>query len=304
MERTRLQIFLILIAILPFKLISQNNDADWKYLGQKPPKLKPEVFAPGIISGKGKLHCFPSFSPDGKEIIWMTLPPKLFYMKFDGKWSSPQQVPLLNIYGCLFPIYSYDGKRLYFASNIIPNGFGGADIWYIEKTNTGRSEPINIGPPINTDRTEIQQVLTETGTIYYTGYLQGKRFSSGIYRSKFENEKYCEPEALKPPINIIDTNIVDFTPFIARDESFLLFSSNRQNKYEDNCRIYLSFRDVDGNWSKPINLNEIMDFNNDSRNPYVSPDGKYMLFCSSENIYWVDSQIIAILKKLNNIVKK
>jgi hypothetical protein len=304
MKRTRLQTFLILIAFPPIILLSQNTNTDWKYFGQKPPKLKPEVFAPGIISAKGRMHCFPSFSPDGKEVVWMTLPPKLFFTKFDGKWSEPQQVALSKVYRCLFPVFSYDGKRLYFASNNIPNCIGGTDIWYIEKTKTGRSEPINIGSPINTGQSETQQVFTETGTIYYTGYLEGKRFNNGIFCSKFENGKYSKPEILKAPINIIDTNIVDYTPFIARDESFLLFCSNRQDKYKEDCRIYLSFRENDENWSKPINLNEIMEFNGDSRDPYISPDGKYLFFCSGENIYWVDSQIIAILKKLNKIVEK
>ncbi len=256
MRNIRLQILAILTVISPLISLSQNNDKEWKYFGQKSPKLKPEVFAPGLISGKGPMHCFPSFSPDGKEVIWMTLPPKLFFTKFNRKWIDPQQVSFSKIYRCLFPVFSYDGKRLYFASNDVPDGFGGADIWYIEKSDDGFSKPVNIGSPINTSRPETQQVFTEAGTIYYTGYLEGKRFSSGIFRSSLKNGKYTEPEVLKAPINIIDTNIVDYTPFIARDESFLLFCSNRQNKYKEDCRIYLSFRDKTGNWSSPVNLSD------------------------------------------------
>jgi Tol biopolymer transport system component len=295
--KRRLLLFSILTAFSSLFLLSQTNDTEWKYFGQKPPKLKPEVFAPGIISGKGRMHCFPSFSPDGKEVVWMTLPPKLFFTKFKGNWIEPQQVSFSKIYRCLFPVFSYDGKRLYFSSNDVPYGFGGTDIWYIEKTDDGFSKPINIGSPINTNQSETQQVFTETGTIYYTGYLKGKRFNNGIFRSRFKNGKYFEPEILKAPINIIDTNIVDYTPFISRDESFLLFCSNRQNKYEEDCRIYLSFRDGNGNWSSPINLSDKIEFNKDSRNPYISPDGKYLFFCSGDNIYWLDAEIIEILKK-------
>ena len=59
------------------------------YLGQTPPEDTPVVFAPGIILGKGKLLCFPSFSSAGNKIVWMTLPPKLFYVNYDGKWTDP-----------------------------------------------------------------------------------------------------------------------------------------------------------------------------------------------------------------------
>ena len=39
------------------------------YLGQKPPGMTPEVFAPGIISTEHKEHSTLAFSPDGTEIF-------------------------------------------------------------------------------------------------------------------------------------------------------------------------------------------------------------------------------------------
>ena len=40
------------------------------YFGQKPPELIPEVFAPGIVSIKGRFEGGVSFSPDLKEIYF------------------------------------------------------------------------------------------------------------------------------------------------------------------------------------------------------------------------------------------
>lgn len=40
------------------------------YLGQKPPGMTPEVFAPGIIATCYHEHSSPAFSPDGKEVYW------------------------------------------------------------------------------------------------------------------------------------------------------------------------------------------------------------------------------------------
>ena len=40
------------------------------YLGQTPPKMIPEVFAPGIVSKVGSHEFAGTFSPDGKEFFF------------------------------------------------------------------------------------------------------------------------------------------------------------------------------------------------------------------------------------------
>ena len=41
-----------------------------EYLGQKKPGTKPEIFAPGIVSGRFGMHSAVAFSPDGREAYW------------------------------------------------------------------------------------------------------------------------------------------------------------------------------------------------------------------------------------------
>ncbi len=279
------------------------TDLDGDYLGQTPPGDTPVVFAPGIISGKQKLHCFPSLSSDGKEIVWMTLPPKIFYTKIDLKWRKPQEISFSKKYRCMFPVFSYDNRKLYFASNNIPGGFGSVDIWYVEKNDTGYSEPVNIGAPVNTAQLETQPVFTETGSIYYTGHVKGKRWDRGILYAEYKDGKYLTPRILDKPINIINPTAVDYTPFIARDEKYLLFSSNRHNPTREHCLIYISFKDSESNWTNPVNLSNEIEFNEDSRDPYVSPDGKYLFFCSDKKIYWMDTKILDRLWERREITK-
>lgn len=284
--------FVMTIFLLIFGIACRHSEP-WKYLGQRPPGNTPEVFAPGIISGKTRLHCFPAISQNGKEIFWMTIPPRIYRVEYrDGNWGDPQIFPLFEKYACQRPFISYDGKRLYFSSVRVPGGYGSLDIWYIERTENRDPEPINIGPPINTDKLETQQTFTKRGTIYYCGYVAGKRFNRGILYSEYKNSAYSEPRILDVQINIIDTDAIDYTPFIAADESYLLFCSNRHNMSEEDCRIYISFKNGRGEWSSPINLNDKMGFDEDCRDPYVSPDGKYLFFSSGQNIYWMDSEII------------
>ena len=57
-------------------IIAQQKDfpkLKGPYLGQKPPGMKPEIFAPGIISVDENFeHSAAVFSPDGKEVFWCT----------------------------------------------------------------------------------------------------------------------------------------------------------------------------------------------------------------------------------------
>jgi hypothetical protein len=285
-------LFLIFIFFYSMSVRSQvDSNSNWQYFGQEPPELNPEVFAPGIISGKGRIHCFPTFSSDNKEVYWMTIPPKILFRKYENnKWTKPEVPKFSEEIFCLRPFISYDNQRIYFASNL-PDGYGNLDIWYIEKTDTGFTKPKNIGTPVNSDKFEAQQTIADNGTIYYTGYVEGKRWNRGIIRSRFENGRYQNPEIFGEPINIIDTNAVDYTPFISEDESFLLFCSNRNDVTQEDCRIYICFKDSKDNWSEPININSIIGFDFDSRDPYVSPDQKYLFFSSGENIYWVSTKI-------------
>ena len=68
-----MQKIIIIVSVFCFFLIAwtsenqQNNSTALKgpYLGQNPPGLTPEIFAPGIISSKADEGCS-SFSKDGQ----------------------------------------------------------------------------------------------------------------------------------------------------------------------------------------------------------------------------------------------
>jgi hypothetical protein len=64
----------LLLLILSSGLGSGNEQAfprlQGPYLGQKPPGMTPELFAPGLIAGIEEHQNCLTFSPDGKEIYW------------------------------------------------------------------------------------------------------------------------------------------------------------------------------------------------------------------------------------------
>ena len=80
-------------------------------------------------------------------------------------------------YSCVHPSLSSDGKRLYFASDM-PGGYGGMDLYVVQKLGSHWSKPINLGPEINTDRNEVFPFIHESNTLFFSS--NGHRGLGGL----------------------------------------------------------------------------------------------------------------------------
>ncbi len=91
------------------------------YLGQKPPGLKPELFAPGIVS-TGQDEATPVFSPDGREFFYSakTGPEKrltIITSKIkEDVWTIPEIAHFSGKYYDAVSSISPDGNSLFFIS--------------------------------------------------------------------------------------------------------------------------------------------------------------------------------------------
>lgn len=279
-----------------------GNKISGPYLGQSPPGMEPRLFAPGIIPTEGVQHCFPAISPNGKEIYWMNVlfeddRPRgeiLFMEEVNGKWSNPQTASFSGVHNDHAPVFSKDGNRLYFASSR-PGGFGsGKNIWFVEKEESKWSEPRNLGSPPNTDLAATQPSFTSDGTVYFVGLCDSTQWGTAIYRSRLVDNKYREPELLGAPIK---TEHADIYPYIAPDESYLLFGSTRPGGNSTESDLYISFRDSDDNWSRPIHLDKSINNGKTVSFPFITHDGKYLFFNrfdedDTDKFYWVKAKIL------------
>jgi len=118
------------------------NPLQSEYLGRKKPGMTAEVFAAGIISTPAYEHGAPAFSADGKEFYWSVFYKKEFRQKIfftrlgNNGWSDPAPVPFTNEkYLDGNPVFSGDGKRIYFTSNRPLTGNGVSR----DSMRTGRS---------------------------------------------------------------------------------------------------------------------------------------------------------------------
>ncbi len=262
------------------------------YLGFEPPGRTPEIFAPGVVSGAGYgLHGSPAFSPDLAQVCWPVIPPSIISTTYEnGVWSAPGPLEI-DVSGAQAPAFSPDGSRLY-VQGARSDGHGSLDIWYLPLTETGQGEPVNIGPPVNTATMQSQPCMTAGGTLYFTGSLDGVGFNRGIYRARPALEGQAEPELLGPDIN---SEFIDYSPWVTADERVLLFASSRPSLKEE-LFIFVSFQSVDGEWSEPVSVHDAISFPSPARFPSVSPDGRYLFFLSGGNVYWVEFAPVLKLK--------
>ena len=123
------------------------------------------------------------------------------------------------------------------------------------------------------------------------------RSNDVIRISRLKDGKREEPKLLGKNIN---TGKWTAHPFIAPDESYLIWDSERDNGY-GKSDLYISFRQQDGSWGTAINMGAKINTDGTENGAYVSPDGKYLFFNSpisknNSGIYWVDAQIIETLR--------
>jgi len=288
------------------------------YLGQKPPELVPEVFAPGILSQFSMLHGKIVFSPNGLEVFWTcnAAPVQSRWTARQapqGIWSTPEPSFFSIEYVENSMCYSTDGKRLYFHSRRPLQGSGAPkdkDIWYREKTSKGWGDPVPLGPPVNLSTTdENSPSLGADGTLFFTREKStGAPGTTGhgtaqidIYYSEWKNGAYAEPARMGPEIN---SEYFELDPVIAPDKSYLLFTSDRSDGYSRMMNLYVSFRTADGRWTPAQCLSHKLKIDN-IWFPSLSSDGAYLFFCggyptnkgyTDSRYYWVNTKIIKELK--------
>lgn len=257
---------------------SDSPTIESPYLGQKPPGLIPELFAPDIIRTDHR-EAEAAFSPDLKEFYFRRRGGEyknntLVVIQYkDNRWTESVVPPRAGE-----PFISTDNKLLFLGNK------------YRERTNSGWSEVKSLGAPF--DDIPIMRITasskgtyyfdeaTETGTIRYSRLIDGK------------HEK---------PLTV-DIEMGDWNahPYIAPDESYLIWDDQRESGYGD-ADLYISFRQQDGSWGAGINLGD--QINTEFAEAYgsVSPDGKYFFFHRGfggdrGDIFWVDIQVIEALR--------
>lgn len=258
------------------------------FFGLPSPGETPEVFAPGIFSRGFHEHGL-TISPDGSELFFGTSSRDhghytIVYQKaVNGRWQPPEIASFAGDHGDMVPRFSPDGNALFFSSRRSRDGRSGAqgnfDIWVVQRTGDSWGEPQNLGGPVNTTNNEFAPTVSSAGNLYFQCWAEDGS-ESDICLSRFVDGAYQPAERLGPEIS---ADGYDGGPFIAPDESYLLFQSLRPGNLGEapNTNIYVSFRAGDGTWGAPVNLGEDVNGTGDPISPMVSPDGRFLFFSTN-----------------------
>lgn len=257
------------------------------YFGQIPPVDSAIVFAPDIISLSNRYNQNGSFSPDGNEFCftvtnrgWTNC--DIYYTKIESDdWLTPQIADFVS--GDIWdPFFTPDGINIIYSSS--------GDLWMLENLTDGWGSPKKLGLPVSSSSPEFSPSASMYGTIYFFS-----RRSTDIYRAIKEDGLYNEVEKLQSPINDFD----DREPFIAPNESYILFSSKNRPDCKGSGDLYISYNQNDS-WSDPKNLGSKINSIHDEFSPNVTSDGKYLIFTRRTNsesmIYWVSTSFIQELR--------
>ncbi|ASK87061.1 TolB family protein [Sphingorhabdus sp. SMR4y] len=251
------------------------------YLGQNPPGLTPEAFAPGLVTTENWEYGG-AFSPDMREYYLLKSDENestafVVFRYEDGNWQESRISGRVGQ-----PVISPDGQTMHLGKR------------YKQRTAAGWSEIMDLGGKF--DEIQIMRLTASAKGTYYFDEV-GSDGDGQIRYSRLIDGEREEPRLAGPAIN---TGTWLAHPFIAPDESYILWDGRREEGF-GNSDIYISFRQSDGTWGSAINLGDTINTDAWEAAASVTPDGKYLFFHRSVSdgnvdIFWVDAQVIKDLK--------
>ena len=162
-----------------------------------------------VKGGYGSCDIWSTTNKEGKWLMMQNLGSGVN----DSTWQSQTSV-------------SGNGRTVYFSSDR-EGGFGGKDIYKVEKDSMGYwSEPINLGPKINTSGDEKSPFIhTDDKTFYFSSNGQLTLGGFDIYYSRKDStNQWQKPENIGSPINS-DRDDLGF--FVSTDGKNGYFASNK-----------------------------------------------------------------------------
>lgn len=247
------------------------------------PLRTPTLFAPGVIS-TGDYESHAAFTPDGRTVYFLKDSPgfhfwTIFVSHFaDGRWSTPTLAPFAGQYRDADPFISADGERFFFISNrpVPGKAHRDLDIWTMQRQGDGWSEPKPVGAPVNSDGHEWYPTEAANRTLYFGSDRPGGKGKTDLYRARFADGHYLEPENLGDAINTAGD---EYEPWIAPDESLLLFmADNRAGRGDSD--LFVSWQCA-GRWTPAVEIGAGVNSDGSEYAPKISPDGKYFFWTST-----------------------
>jgi Tol biopolymer transport system component len=259
-----------IITARPVRLFSQNT-TNQNIIA---PNAKPAVFLQEGVSVPND-ESAPSFTPDGNTVYLSDSGKIRFSKKINGKWTRPKTVSVSGHWKDWDAALSPSGKRLVFVSNRPLEGSPqdkpqkNNQLWYSDLiSGESWSKPKHMDAPVNLDGfNDYAPSISRAGTLCFCSRGRDGNKGMGAYYAKWLGDHYDKPKLLA-----LNGDKDIFDPFIAPDEHYIIFVSEKN--------LYISYRH-NNEWSAGEKLSTQVNNGGNNGGPYVSPDGKMLYYSSS-----------------------
>lgn len=150
-------------------------------------------------------------------------------------WSDAVEIELVpDSIIAAHPSLSADEQTLFFVSDM-EGGYGGKDIWKVDRTSDSWGKPENLGPEVNTPGNELFPFIRDNGELYFASDFHPGMGGLDIFKATYTENKETEKgdwkvENMQCPINsIADDFSITFLP--GTDQG--MFASNRKGSMGD-----------------------------------------------------------------------
>ncbi len=293
-----------LVSLLLLASLTATAQEEWPvlsgpYLGQEPPGMTPEVFAPGLISLEEERELNAVFSPDGRIFMFSKVEDGVAKMFFsfhrdDGIWQEPRMAGPSKTFPNHHDVdmaFSPDGGWVYFISDRPLPGYSleRFNIWRSKVTRHGLLDPEPLGPHINGPGSELYPMLVADGSLYFSAERDDSIGGRDSYRAQFRDGDFETPVNLGPGIN---SEVNEGDIYVSPDETYIIHVSADRPDGLGGADLYISFRQDDGSWGQGIHMDHGINSAETDYCPMVSPDGKYFFFTQGEEIMWMDAAVV------------
>jgi Tol biopolymer transport system component len=258
-----------------------------------------ELVAPGVINTAADEYG-PTLTADGRTMYFTRRVDRAgrenIVMSRLGPngWSVPEIVTFSGQGEDKEPYLAPDG-RLYFASRRAYPGKAPAegeeayDLFVVEWTGADWGEPRPL-TGANSATHDNYPAVAANGSLYFASQRPGGAGGNDLWRAARVDGSYHAATNLTS----LNSPHSDADPFIAPDESYMVFSSGRLGGLGQGD-LYVSFRRR-GRWTEPRSLGPLVNTDDYEYTPWITSDGRWLYFSRGWGEIWrIETRLVEAL---------
>jgi Tol biopolymer transport system component len=275
-------------------LQQRETPVDWPArvlsLGGPAPAQSPIRFGDGSISRPDRYEYGSTFTPDGSHFFFgvdLGHRAEIRVCRWQhGRWSEDEAFLSSDIASYNDPMMSTNGERLYFITDQEGRD-GGFDIAYVERMDTGWSD-VQIASDLSTATNEYFWSETRSGEQFFARDTAAPEMRPNF--DIFSQGPQPGTAAMSLPAEV-NSRYYEGDPFVSAEGTWLIFVSNRPGG-AGRGDLYVSHKAANGQWQPASAMGGGVNTPGHEITPYVTPDGRWLLFSRDGDIHWVSAQLL------------